>query len=673
MVLGKKRSNSIAKGFAMRSLQAKLMVTILIIFFVALAVLGGLNYWRARVIITENLTQDMNTQAVTSAVAVGDWLEARKAEMIIMAASPVIQGADKEAIIPFLVNAAKDRKIYSALSYAHPDGTYVNSTGATGSIADRSYYPQVLKGEIAVSDPMVGKATGQMVTVVAVPVKQDGKITGILFGAVIMEDLAKKVLSVKAGQTGYAYMLQGDGLVIIHPNKDFAMKTNALSEPAFSPALRAVSDRMVRGENGLATYDLADVKKMVAFAPVPGVKWSLAVTGPESEVTGALSSLTTVSFLTIVVVLIIAALAVMLLTRRIVGPVRQMVAYSEEIAAGDIRDSRHDIRSNDEIGQLADSLVRMRDNLRGLITQINQATEHVSAASEELTASAEQSAQAANQVATVIGEVATGAERQLKAIDETASIVDQMSTSIQQIAANANTVAETSAKSAEEAREGSETVEKAITQMRQIEDSVTRSSQVVAKLGERSKEIGQIVATISGIAGQTNLLALNAAIEAARAGEQGRGFAVVAEEVRKLAEQSQAAAKEIADLISEIQRDTDSAVVAMGDGTREVRVGADVVNNAGQTFQHIFTSFNDVTDQIKDISAEIREMATGSQKIVASVREIDAISKETTGRSETVSAATQEQSATMEEIAASSQALAKMAEELTTVVSKFRI
>ena len=183
--------------------------------------------------------------------------------------------------------------------------------------------------------------------------------------------------------------------------------------------------------------------------------------------------------------------------------------------------------------------------------------------------------------------------------------------------------------------------------MGQIEQTVTRSSSVVAKLGERSKEIGQIVDTISGIAGQTNLLALNAAIEAARAGEQGRGFAVVAEEVRKLAEQSQGAAKQIAGLIGEIRNDTDSAVVAMNEGTKEVRIGTEVVNNAGQSFRDIYTSVSDVTGQVREISAAIEQMAAGSQQIVSSVKEIDVISKDTSAQAQTVSAATEEQSASM--------------------------
>ena len=169
------------------------------------------------------------------------------------------------------------------------------------------------------------------------------------------------------------------------------------------------------------------------------------------------------------------------------------------------------------------------------------------------------------------------------------------------------------------------------------------------------------------------LLPLNAAIEAARAGEQGRGFAVVAEEVRKLAEQSQDAAKQIALLIGEIQGETDKAVVAMNDGTREVKVGAEVVNASGIAFQEITVVINKVSDQTKEISGAIEQMAIGSQQIVGLVKQIDALSKKASGEAQTVSAATEEQSASMEEIASSSQALANLAMNLRKAVSKFQI
>jgi len=370
---------------------------------------------------------------------------------------------------------------------------------------------------------------------------------------------------------------------------------------------------------------------------------------------------------------VVLGLSGMFITKMITKPLHSMVLICQELATGDFRDKPRKLIRKDEIGQLADALVNMRDNLRTVFKQVNDSAEQVAASSEELTASAEQSAQAANQVAESISEVANGAEKQVHAINETSAVVEQMSAGIQQVATNTNLVAGRSAQAAETAKEGGKSVEKAVNQMTKIEQTVNNSSQVVATLGARSQEIGQIVDTISGIAGQTNLLALNAAIEAARAGEQGRGFAVVADEVRKLAEQSHDAAKKISTLIKEIQGDTDKAVVAMSEGTREVKIGTEVVTTAGQAFGEIAILVTEVSNQVKEISAAIQQMASGSQQIVSSVKEIDGLSKTAASEAQTVSAATEEQSASMEEIASSSQALANLAMDLREAVSKFQI
>ncbi|AJQ27979.1 methyl-accepting chemotaxis protein [Pelosinus fermentans] len=359
--------------------------------------------------------------------------------------------------------------------------------------------------------------------------------------------------------------------------------------------------------------------------------------------------------------------------RQIANPLAALVSKVREVAQGNLAIEDIPANTRDEVGQLAVEFNDMKKSLRTLVKHVVQTAEQVAASSEELTASSEQSAQVSNQMADTISEVAQGAEKQVNAVDATALVVEQMSASIQQIAVNTNAVSGVADKTANAASQGDKAVNIAMSQMLSIEKSVSSSAQVVTKLGERSKEIGQIVGTISGIASQTNLLALNAAIEAARAGEQGRGFAVVAEEVRKLAEQSQEAAKQIAKLISEIQLDTDNAVVAMNGGTREVKIGADVVNNAGQAFKDIVLLIDEVSSQVREISAAIQQMSSESQQIVASVRDIEQISRESAGQAQTFSAATEEQSASMEEISTSSQALARMAEELQISVRKFRI
>jgi len=365
----------------------------------------------------------------------------------------------------------------------------------------------------------------------------------------------------------------------------------------------------------------------------------------------------------------------LLLVRSIINPLQHTQQVVNEMATGNLTVTVDSdiVARKDEIGSLATAFNHMNANFKMLISQVSQSAEQIAASSQQFTASADQSAQAANQVASSIVNVANGAEQQLVAANNTCTLVEDMSLNIGKIAANANQVSSQSELASGKAQDGRKSVDQAINQMSQIEQTVNTSADVVAKLGERSNEIGQIIDTISGIAGQTNLLALNAAIEAARAGEQGKGFAVVAEEVRKLAEQSQEAAKQIGTLITEIKGETDKAVVAMNEGTREVQAGTSAVNIAGQTFTDIAIMVSDVSAEVKSISAAIEQMASVSRTIVSAVQKIDSVSKSAVAEAQTVSAATEEQSASMEEIASSSQALAKMATELNETIMKFKI
>jgi methyl-accepting chemotaxis protein len=387
-----------------------------------------------------------------------------------------------------------------------------------------------------------------------------------------------------------------------------------------------------------------------------------------------------VTFLMILIIgvavgtVIAGTLAGLLIARRIVRPIDVLNSELNKLAesGGDLTQTIH-VTSKDEIGQLAGAVNRFLADLRKIIIQVHNSAGTMAASTEQLSASASESALASNQVAVSITQVAAGADQQLSAVTSTYAVAEQISATIGQVATNTQAVEVIAGKAADSALDGRQAIEQAVSQMASIDEAVTTSARVVAKLGERSQEIGQIIDTISGIAAQTNLLALNAAIEAARAGEQGRGFAVVAEEVRKLAEQSQQAAKQIAELIGEIQGDTDQAVVTMNKGTHVVAIGAAVVNTAGQAFSEIAAHVEQVSAQIKGISSAIGQTARDSQQIVSSVHEIRQISQETTAHTQTVSAVTEEQSASTEEIAAASQALANLAEELTQIISKFKV
>ena len=182
--------------------------------------MGGLNYWKARSIITESVIKDMTEKAENSAGNVGDWLESRKSELRFMAAAPVVLSGDKAGIFPYLANVAAVNKAYDGFGYASSDGMFIGSAGSTGNLSERGYFQQSLKG-VKQLYPIrfLSKTTNHLVTVVSVPVKTNSKVTGVLLGTVDMTGLAKKVLDVTAGQTGYAMVVERDGLTIIHPGQ----------------------------------------------------------------------------------------------------------------------------------------------------------------------------------------------------------------------------------------------------------------------------------------------------------------------------------------------------------------------------------------------------------------------------------------------------------------------
>lgn len=378
-----------------------------------------------------------------------------------------------------------------------------------------------------------------------------------------------------------------------------------------------------------------------------------------------------ITSLSALAVLVVCISILYWLTRILYAPLQKITIAVSEIATGNLSVSV-DHSSSDEFGVLSQGFNNMVSELKKLVSMVNNQAESLAAASEELTAGAEQSALAAQQVADSIVNVAEGAALQLSSIEETARSIRNMSTVIQLAETSTNTVAVEAAEAASKAIQGDVMVKQAVSQMNHIQESVGVSSELVSVLGQRSQEIGQIIDTISAIAGQTNLLALNAAIEAARAGEQGRGFAVVAEEVRLLAEQSQEATRTIAGLINEIQADTNKAVQSMNNGTQEVGVGAKIVADAGNAFQEIERMILNVSKNVGALSSSIQEINQSSNSVVTTIDKISNLSQDATKESENVSAATQEQSASMQEMASSSQGLADMAQQLISAVRKFR-
>ncbi|WP_019553442.1 methyl-accepting chemotaxis protein [Propionispira raffinosivorans] len=378
--------------------------------------------------------------------------------------------------------------------------------------------------------------------------------------------------------------------------------------------------------------------------------------------------------ITIFAVIIGAGLGI-LIVKQIVKRLGESVSFLGGIASGDFSQNVADSNMQDksEFGVLSKAVDLMNRNIRTLIKQLLNTSEQLAAASQELTASAEQSAQASAQVAESITEVAKGAEKQLEIAITTNRIVEEMAKGIHQVTENTIEVAKSTEKTSVAAVAGGKAVQKTVGQMGVIEQKTNNTADVIGELEGKSKQIGQIVSLISNIAEQTNLLALNAAIEAARAGQAGRGFAVVADEVRKLAEQSAHATKDITSLIAEVQFKTQSAVTFMNESKREVKIGSELVDLAGQNFNEILEMIKGISDEVNEISAATEQLTSGTEDVVTAAGGISTQTKKTAEETETISAATEEQSASMEEIASASTHLSTMASELQEAIQKFKV
>jgi methyl-accepting chemotaxis protein len=354
------------------------------------------------------------------------------------------------------------------------------------------------------------------------------------------------------------------------------------------------------------------------------------------------------------------------------GEVANLVAALERAGAGDLT-VRLVAQRDDAVGQVVRAVNALIAQLRAIIGQVQASALQVAAASEQINAVANQSAQASQQVAATTHEVAQGAQEQARVVGGASRTVSDISAMIAQVSATAQASAATSQRAAEVAREGTDLVQRIVEAMAAIKESVSQVGGKVQQMQDHSAQIGVIVETVDDIAAQTNLLALNAAIEAARAGEQGRGFAVVADEVRRLAERSSQATKEIAGLIRSVQQGIDESVDAMDASLGRVGSGAELVNQAGEALGEILTAVEQARGQAHEIAAASQEMADASALLVQAMDNAAAIVEENTAAAQEVSATMEEMSAQAEEVTASSQAQAEMAQALQALVSQFHL
>ncbi|MBR0260428.1 MAG: cache domain-containing protein [Selenomonadaceae bacterium] len=377
--------------------------------------------------------------------------------------------------------------------------------------------------------------------------------------------------------------------------------------------------------------------------------------------------------LAIVVIMIICILASNFFIGKMVGQLDEVVGAVKKISGGNLRINDLEIKSNDEIGILSENVNDMKIRLKNLLTKIAECSQRVAASSQELTDGTHQNNESIIVVAQNMEVLTSGTVEQEKTIQTLEEKIQDMNDRMNDLRETAKEMEQIAIDSANNAAVGKEKVDAAIDVMKNIAEQVSSSAKVIGELGRRSDEIGQIVETISGIAGQTNLLALNAAIEAARAGEQGRGFSVVAEEVRKLAEQSSEAADNIAKLIATIQHDTTSAVESIEQGNQSVKEGTQSVAVTGEAFRDIETQAAKLTANVTRSLEDIGAVDASNKEIFSAVEHVKEIATRSSENAHSVSAATQEQSAAMQEVADAGRNLVELSNEMQGEVSQFKL
>ncbi|MCL4490990.1 MAG: methyl-accepting chemotaxis protein [Nitrospirae bacterium] len=361
----------------------------------------------------------------------------------------------------------------------------------------------------------------------------------------------------------------------------------------------------------------------------------------------SLKSFNSASVIFVLVLAVSIAISVvisLIITRLITTPIKEAIHVTQKIAEGDLTQDI-ELSSDDEIGQLLSAIKTMDEKLKSVLAETKSAADNLASASQELSASSEQMSRGMTEQSTRASQIAASSE--------------EMSQTVVDIAKNSSNMASSAVETTRIAKDGEEIVSRSVKEVKAIADTVNESAKLMSDLGDRSRQIGDIIDVIKDIADQTNLLALNAAIEAARAGEQGRGFAVVADEVRKLAERTSKATAEIGGMIGAIQNEVERAVENMDSGTKRVEIGVEFSTKAGSALHSIVSSVEGLQSMVQQIASATEEMSTTSEQISGDIDMIASVSKETSSSSG--------------QIAKSAADLARLSSGLQRVVAQFKV
>jgi methyl-accepting chemotaxis protein len=558
----------------------------------------------------------------------------------------------RQAASTVLVALTKFNTAIQGANILDKDGNVVASSDPAGSgnFGDREYFKQAMAGKTNIGKPLISRVTNKPVFMVATPVMVADEVAGILYVRVDLGRFSTELVDpIKIGQNGYAYLVDKAGVMLSHPDKTRILQQNIAEYDWGKKILAAPS--------GVVQYTFEDRNVTGIFTRDSSTGWTSIIAVNAADIAAASGAIRNASlgFSAIGIVLICAAIVAII--GRMLKKLESCVAFAETVAGGRL-DSTLAVESNDELGRLAESLRRMVASLRDMLTTATQKTaeaEQQTERAEQATRSAQRArdeaerakadgmllaagklesiveivSSASGELSAQIEESSRGAGDLSQRMAETATSMEEMNATVLDVARNASNAAMTTDKAKNKAQEGSAIVGRVVEGIDRVRRQAEALRDDMNTLGRQAQDIGRVMDMITDIADQTNLLALNAAIEAARAGEAGRGFAVVADEVRKLAEKTMQATREVGEAIGGIQQGTMRNVDNVDQAARTIEEATALANVSGSALAEIVTMVESASDQVRSIATAAEEQSATSTVINDSIENVSTVSSET--------------------------------------------
>lgn len=538
------------------------------------------------------------------------------------------------------------------------------------------------KGEFYITDAYLDGTGSEYLITISMPVYQNNKVYGVLGLDISLASLTADIAETKIGSSGYVILTDQKGALIAYKDKELVSKNENISS---LPIFKEQKDDKIYLDMAQVTYvsekeettgwhifSVITQDEVKSFTKTISQNMNKRIDSAEKESAGILSSLLVIQIVIVIVLLVVSVIISWFFARYFINPIKRLATFLEKVASGDLTE-KVETKSKDEIGVLFSSVNSMIDSLREMTNKIVSLIHEVEQDSKILNDQAAASSHVTDTVTSAMAEVSKGSEQL------SADMVN-ISTNVEDNTHFVESMSDTIAKIVEHSKSTKSVITDGRTSMenmnKKIDTIVTQSSEstnIMKELDYKLQAINDITALIHDISEQTNLLALNASIEAARAGEHGKGFAVVAQEVKKLAEQSSNSVEKISSLITEIQGDSEKALVNIDQGRKSAIEGAKMTKETEFSFLNIFKFIDYLAKDIEEIAMASEKLSSSSKSISSSVDSVVAISEQTTAGVQEVASTSEEQRQAVHELQTIAENLRSLTVELRNSIEHFKL